>query len=96
MTPDDQEQIDILCAQIATEQDQEKFVKLVQQLNDLLDRENADRTNPDRNNLDRESLDRNNMGRQNQGHQNLDRKSLDRKNQRIDPAARPPGSTSAP
>jgi hypothetical protein len=83
MTPDDREQIDILCAQIATEQDQEKFVNLVQKLNDLLDRENLDP-----NNLDRNNLDRNNLGRQ-----NLDRKRLDRKNLRIDPAATPRSSS---
>ena len=47
MAPDEQEQINILCERIATEQNQEKFIKLVQQLNDLLDGKNLDRKNPD-------------------------------------------------
>lgn len=38
MTPDEQERMQFLCERIAKEQDQRKFVKLVQELNDLLDR----------------------------------------------------------
>jgi hypothetical protein len=38
MTPDEQERMHNLCARIATEQDQEEFVRLVKELNDLLDR----------------------------------------------------------
>lgn len=52
MAPDEQEQINILCERIATEQDQEKFIKLVQELNDLLDGKNLDRKNLDRKNPD--------------------------------------------
>jgi hypothetical protein len=52
MAPDEQEQINILCERIATEQNQEKFIKLVQQLNDLLDGKNLDRKNLDRKNPD--------------------------------------------
>jgi hypothetical protein len=52
MAPDEQEQINILCERIATEQDQEKFMKLVQELNDLLDGKNLDRKNLDRKNPD--------------------------------------------
>jgi hypothetical protein len=37
MTPDERERMHVLCERIATEQDHEKFVKLVQDLNDLLD-----------------------------------------------------------
>jgi hypothetical protein len=37
MTPDERERMHILCERIAKEQDHEKFVKLVQELNDLLD-----------------------------------------------------------
>jgi hypothetical protein len=45
MTPDEQERTKSLCERIAKEQDQEKFLKLVQELNDLLDRRN-ERLNP--------------------------------------------------
>jgi Skp family chaperone for outer membrane proteins len=44
MTPEEQERTKSLCERIAKEQDQEKFLKLVQELNDLLDRNN-DRKN---------------------------------------------------
>ncbi len=37
MTPDERERMHILCERIAKEQNHEKFVKLVQELNDLLD-----------------------------------------------------------
>jgi hypothetical protein len=37
MTPDEQEQMNILCQRIALEQDQERFTELIQQLNELLD-----------------------------------------------------------
>lgn len=37
MTPDERERMHSLCEQIAKEQDHEKFTKLVQELNDLLD-----------------------------------------------------------
>lgn len=37
MTPDERERMQVLCEQIATEEDPEKFTKLVQELNDLLD-----------------------------------------------------------
>jgi hypothetical protein len=37
MTPEERERLKILCDQITTEQDHEKFVKLVQELNDLLE-----------------------------------------------------------
>jgi hypothetical protein len=78
MPPDQQEQINILCARIATEQDQDKFVRLVQELNDLLDRKN-----------DRKSLDCKDLNRK-----NSDGKNSDRKNKRLDPPASPPGSGS--
>jgi hypothetical protein len=39
MTPEEQERMHYLCEFIAKEQDQKKFVKLVQELNDLLDHE---------------------------------------------------------
>jgi len=38
MTPDEREVMHILCERIATEQKHDKFVKLVQELNELLDR----------------------------------------------------------
>ena len=38
MTPDERERMNLLCELIAKEQDHDKFVKLVQELNDLLDR----------------------------------------------------------
>jgi hypothetical protein len=37
MTPDERERMHILCERIAKEQDHERFVKLVQELNDLLE-----------------------------------------------------------
>ena len=37
MTPDERERMRLLCDQIAKEIDHSKFVKLVQELNDLLD-----------------------------------------------------------
>ena len=37
MTPDEREHMHILCERIAKEQDHERFVKLVQELNDLLE-----------------------------------------------------------
>jgi len=37
MTPDERERMNDLCQHIAKEQDHDKFVKLVQELNDLLD-----------------------------------------------------------
>ncbi len=37
MTPDERERMSVLCERIAKEQDHDKFVKLVQELNDLLD-----------------------------------------------------------
>jgi hypothetical protein len=55
MSTDEQERIHILCERIATEQDQEKFVKLVQELNDLLEGKGPARETPDRKNLDRKN-----------------------------------------
>ena len=37
MTPDERERMHILCERVAKEQDSDKFVKLVQELNDLLE-----------------------------------------------------------
>ena len=37
MTPDERERMYILCERIAKEQNHEKFVKLVQELNNLLE-----------------------------------------------------------
>lgn len=37
MTPDERERMQLLCEQIAKEEDSEKFTKLVQELNDLLE-----------------------------------------------------------
>lgn len=37
MTPEERERMHELCERIAKEQNHEKFVKLVQELNDLLD-----------------------------------------------------------
>jgi hypothetical protein len=36
MTPDERERMHLLCERIVKEQDHDKFVKLVQELNDLL------------------------------------------------------------
>ena len=38
MTPDERARMNVLCELIAKEQDHEKFVKLIQELNELLDR----------------------------------------------------------
>jgi hypothetical protein len=38
MTPDEREQMAILCQRIAVEQDRDKFTELVDQLNELLER----------------------------------------------------------
>jgi hypothetical protein len=38
MTPEEQERTKSLCERIAKEQDQKKFMQLVQELNDLLER----------------------------------------------------------
>jgi hypothetical protein len=37
MTPEEKERMHVLCERIAKEQDHDKFVKLVQELNDLLE-----------------------------------------------------------
>lgn len=37
MTPEERERMNVLCERIAKEQDHDKFVKLVQELNDLLE-----------------------------------------------------------
>ena len=37
MTPDERETMHILCERIAKEQDHERFLRLVQELNDLLE-----------------------------------------------------------
>jgi hypothetical protein len=37
MTPEERERMQFLCEQIAKEEDPEKFTKLVQELNDLLE-----------------------------------------------------------
>lgn len=37
MTPEERERMHVLCERIAKEQNHEKFVKLVQELNDLLE-----------------------------------------------------------
>jgi hypothetical protein len=37
MTPDERERMQLLCERIAKEQNHDKFVKLVQELNDLLE-----------------------------------------------------------
>jgi len=37
MTPDEKERMLVLCERIAKEQNHDKFVKLVQELNDLLE-----------------------------------------------------------
>jgi hypothetical protein len=37
MTPAERQRMQLLCEQIATEQDHAKFAQLVQELNDLLD-----------------------------------------------------------
>ena len=37
MTPEERERMHVLCERIAKEQNHDKFAKLVQELNDLLD-----------------------------------------------------------
>jgi len=37
MTPEEKAQLDTLCRRIVEEKDHEKFIKLVQELNDLLE-----------------------------------------------------------
>jgi hypothetical protein len=46
MTTDEQERMQILCERIAKEQDQDEFVKLVQELNALLDNESGPLSHP--------------------------------------------------
>ncbi len=46
MTPDERERMQILCERIATEQDQEIFGELVQELNDLLGRKSHQLDHP--------------------------------------------------
>ena len=46
MTPDEQEQMNALCAQIITEKDPAKFMRLVSELNALLERKEI-RLKPD-------------------------------------------------
>ena len=41
MTPDEREQMAILCERIAVERDHKKFSDLVDELNDLLDRKES-------------------------------------------------------
>lgn len=40
MTPDEVERMKVLCQQIALERDHDKFLELVKELNDLLERKN--------------------------------------------------------
>ena len=46
MTPDEREQMHILCQRIATEKDPEKFDRLVRELNALLEQKH-DRIHPE-------------------------------------------------
>jgi hypothetical protein len=41
MTPDERERMAILCERIATEQNRDKFARLVDELNDLLDKKES-------------------------------------------------------
>jgi hypothetical protein len=41
MTPEEKAEMDALCRQIAEEQDRNKFLALVQRLNNLLDRKDS-------------------------------------------------------
>jgi hypothetical protein len=41
MTPEDREQMKLLCNKIQEEQDSEKFLALLRELTDLLDRESS-------------------------------------------------------
>jgi len=38
LTPDERDRMNSLCKQIVTEKDRDKFIKLVEELNNLLDR----------------------------------------------------------
>jgi hypothetical protein len=46
MTPAERQRMQLLCEQIATEQDHAKFLQLVQELNDLLDHEEHRQVRP--------------------------------------------------
>jgi len=46
MTPDEREQMAILCQRIAVEQDRNKFTELVDQLNELLEHKERRLNNP--------------------------------------------------
>ena len=48
MTPDERDRMYTLCQKIATEKDQSKFVRLIHELNDLLERKERrlENTNP--------------------------------------------------
>jgi len=46
MTPDEREQMAILCQRIAVEQDRDKFTDLVDQLNELLEHKERRLNNP--------------------------------------------------
>ena len=46
MTPDEREQMAILCQKIAVEHDRTKFTELVEELNKLLERKEARLENP--------------------------------------------------
>ena len=48
MTPEERERMNVLCERIAKEQNHEKFVKLVQELNDLLDHKEQRLEDPSR------------------------------------------------
>ncbi len=48
MTPEERERMNLLCELIAKEQDHQKFVKLVQELNDLLDHKESRLEDPAR------------------------------------------------
>jgi hypothetical protein len=50
MTPDERERMRVLCEQIAKEQNHDNFTKLVQELNDLLERKDyrLDHRRPDK------------------------------------------------
>jgi hypothetical protein len=41
LTPDERDRMNSLCKQIVTEKDRDKFIKLVEELNNLLDRKRA-------------------------------------------------------
>ena len=46
MTPEERERMHALCERIAKEQNHEKFVKLVQELNDMLEHKEQRREDP--------------------------------------------------